>query len=364
MDGETTGEFIARLLLTGQPKELRTSIATTMDEFATFLQNENVDRIQLSGDMQVTEEALTVPSGRTVTIDLNGYNLIPQASGTVIEAEKGSTLIVTDGSISGINSTDAATAIYSYGAQVTLNNVDMSNVKNAVYINDSSSDASGADSTVIIQDCTLSTSDVTVMLRGNGTKSARKTTLIIDNSKLLSDYIAVSGNGSAGSSSEAWGTNITINASTLEGKWAAVYHPQRMSTMTITNSTLTGYTAVAIKGGTVEIDSSTIIGTGAKQEAAFAVSGFTDTGDAIYVETNYETEISVTVSGASNVRSNYSYAIQVFDPEAEHVSVIVNGGNYSSDVTEFLPADGSYTCTQTADELYGFTVGETPASAN
>lgn len=364
VDGETTGEFIARLLLTGQPKEMRTSVAASMSDFATYLQDENVDRIQLSGDMQVTEEPLNVPSGRTVTIDLNGYNLIPQASGTVIEAEKGSTLIVTDGSISGINTTDAATAVYSYGAQVTLNNVDMSNVYNAVYIDDSGDDATGADSTVIIEDCTLDTNDVTVMIRGNGTKSARKTTLIINDSKLVSkDYIAIMGNGSAGGN-EAWGTNITVNASTLEGKWAAIYHPQRMSTLTITNSTLTGYTALAIKGGTVEVDSSTIIGTGAQAAGAFAVSGFTDTGDAIYVETNYETEISVTVTGASNVRSDYSYAIQVFDPEAEHASVIVKGGNYSTDVSQYLPADGSYTCTQTADELYGYTVGETPASVN
>ena len=65
---------------------------------------------------------------------------------------------------------------------------------------------------------------------------------------------------------------------------AAVYHPQDNSTIHAENSTFTGNTGIAVKGGTVYLDNCAVTG---RAEAALAGSfnnnGFTDTGAAVYL---------------------------------------------------------------------------------
>ena len=350
--------YTARLLLTGQQKnEAETTVSTAAD-FATALADTTVDRICLSGDLTITDE-LAVAAGRSVTVDLNGNTLYTSEAEESFSAESGSELTIINGSIESTDKTKKAYVVGAYGSKVTLSNVTMTDVYTAVYVHDNDDTAQSADSWVFIENCTLNTYDVTLFIRGNATDSGRKSTVVINNSTLISeDYVAIMGNGSP----DSWGTDITINKSTIEGKWAAIYQPQSQSTVNITDSTLSGYTAVVIKAGTANVQSSVLLGTGAKQAAGFAVSGFTDTGDALYVETNYETEISVNVSGESYLKSDYGYAIQVYDPDAEHASVIVTEGHFSSDVSSFLPADGSCVMTDSADAMYPYTVGAKPAS--
>ena len=112
--------------------------------------------------------------------------------------------------------------------------------------------------------------------------------------------------------------------------------------MQVTDSTLTGYTGVAIKGGELNVLDSTITGTGAAQQPQYSKSGFTDTGDGIYLEGGYNVEMLVTVAGNSTINSEHSQAVRVYEEGTHYATVVITGGKFSSDVTEFLPLGYTY----------------------
>jgi hypothetical protein len=126
---------------------------------------------------------------------------------------------------------------------------------------------------------------------------------------------------------------------------------------------LTGYTGVAIKGGTLYVLDSSVIGTGEYAEPKYQGSGFSDTGDGIYVEANYPdsgnyyNHIQVEVRGNSVITGTqlHTQAVQVYEPYAKNVTVRLYGGTYSTDVEEFL-AEG---CTQTEKDGK-FIITQTP----
>lgn len=108
------------------------------------------------------------------------------------------------------------------------------------------------------------------------------------------------------------------------------------------SSTVSGYTGIAIKGGTVNIIGSTVegLGNGVDKVEKFAVSGFNDTGDAVYIETNYnypiELNITDLVTGTGEnskttntvLSSTSRYALRVYDPKAEWVDVNIVSGTF------------------------------------
>ena len=106
---------------------------------------------------------------------------------------------------------------------------------------------------------------------------------------------------------------------------------------------------MAIKGGNVYVDNSEVTGLGEAGSISeptvdnVSLSGFVDTGDGIYIETNYEKAIKLEVSGSDTRISSTAdgtYAIRVF-PEANYVTVSVTGGTFTSDIEAYL-ADGYY----------------------
>ena len=110
--------------------------------------------------------------------------------------------------------------------------------------------------------------------------------------------------------------------------------------MTIIGSEIIGNTGLALKGGHTMVIDSKVTGTGETQNTpAYSLSGFTDTGDGIYLETNYPWDVSVEIYGTSTVRGA-AQAVRVFATDATNASVTIYGGTFSSDVAQFV-ADGS-----------------------
>ena len=187
------------------------------------------------------------------------------------------------------------------------------------------------DSTVQITNCNMDSAQITLMLQGNGDKTDAKTKVIIQNSTLNSQYYCgISGQGNK----ERWGTELVISESTVSGCYGGIYLPQGDSISTITNSKISGNTGIAIKGGSMNIYDSEIIGTGAISiaDAAISGSGFIDTGDAIYVEAGYEWSVTLSVRGdKTKVISEKANAVEIFGEDKKGPGkVYLYDGTYAS----------------------------------
>ena len=336
-------QFQARITVTGQQLVQQPETVNDAAALKNALQSGEVPVIQLTQDV-VLSETVTLEEGQNVLLDLNG-NQITCTEKSVFELGSDTQLTVLNGTISG--SKDETVVFHSIGGQVTLNEVTISDVYEAFLIDDhKTQNADGANSVIRITNSNLNTEDITVFISGDGTASERKTVLVVQDSVLHSEsYIAVMGNGTA-TNPGRWGTDIQILNSTVSGYYAGIYQPQMQSNLTVTDSTVTGMTGIAIKGGNVSITDSTITGTGVDADvrdpdvAGVAVSGYLDTGDGLYIESDYNYPISVQISGSTVITHTASTAraVRVF-PAAAHVKMQLSGGTYDSDVTLYLAKD-------------------------
>lgn len=351
---EESDAYPARIILTGVKADGNSIVANSAADLIAQI-NEGYNIIEIQADMTVSDN-INATEGADVMIDLNGNTLT--LDGTV-NAEKGSSIGFMNGEIT--TTEENAVLLNATNAEVYFDNLKINNFYSAIEVRDADNEE---DSHIYISQCEMTTDDSCVWLRGNGDKSPRKTTLVIESSKLTSkSYIPVGGNGTQ----EIYGTDIQILSSTLKGKYAGIFHPMSRSTMYIKNSTIIGDVGIAIKGGNIVIEDSTINGIGTKQNPTYNLSGFSATGDGIYIEDNYAVTnnqtIDVVIKGdKTNVISTAegTYAIQVYKGEGTTVAVGVQGGIYSSNVAKYLPSDGSKVCTELADGR--FEVGDTPAT--
>lgn len=339
--------FQVRITVIGQQYEPEILEIADQNGLKQALSGSNGQVVTLQQDVTLTE-VVTVPAGGNTVLDLNGYNLI-SGQNTVFKVEKDAKLTVLNGTISGDST--KTTAIQSVGGQITLSDVKIENVKSALSIEDcTTKDAKGANSFVRVLDSDISAENVAIKLYGDGTASTEQTVLVVQNSKVHSNYFAISGNGTATNPGH-FGTDAQIVNSEIYGYYAGVYHPQKQSSMTISNSTVSGMTALAIKGGDVTILDSTVKGLGTDAEVSVpsdsnvGSSGFLDTGDGIYVEANYNYPVNITVSGNSDIScaAQSAQAIRVF-PESALVKVTVASGLFDTDVSAFLQPGA--VCTQ------------------
>ena len=129
-------------------------------------------------------------------------------------------------------------------------------------------------------------------------------------------------------------TNSTItNTNTNPGLGLGIYFPSADSSLTINNTTITANTGVGVKGGTVTIKGSTVINAnGAENIPEAAVnSGINSTGDAIYVEGNYNFAIDVNIEGGTYTSANGEAVRMLFETEnANDPTVTITGGTFSS----------------------------------
>ena len=99
-------------------------------------------------------------------------------------------------------------------------------------------------------------------------------------------------------------------------------------------------TAVGIKGGHVKVVSSTITGKGPAYDPKpedIGKSGFIDTGDGVYIETNYGYEITLEISEDNSLpesdrktvlNSDHSRSLRVFEETAPNVAVKIYAGTF------------------------------------
>lgn len=294
----------------------------------------DVDFIELTGDVEIGS-VLRVTSGNDVTLDLNGFDVTytgSETAYTMFQTRNGSTLTVIDGEISGNGNVSASEgsmssiAFYSSCGDLTLSHVKVTGFDSAVYV----ADVNGGnypDSTICIYGCEFDTHSSAVYVLGNGANSDAPTQVIISDSTIRSDYVGVCGNGS----DDRWGIDTVIINSNVSGKYAALYQPQRQSSTVISGSVMTGITGIAVKGGTVTVIDSTISGTGPYSAARSSGSGWTDTGDGVYVEATYNWSASVSIKGDSVVTSENGYAVQMFGKDGtEYGRIVIYDGEFTA----------------------------------
>ena len=315
--------------------------------------------VQLAGDI-AADRTLSIPQGSSLTLDLNGHSFTGTAPGRGIEVQPGGELTLLNGFVTG----QTGYGIYSAGGRILCHQVDISGFQYGIYVGDQDG---SVDSLVRLVDCDISATDYTVFVSGNGTGSDRKTQLVADNCRLTSGGMVICSNGSEG----RWGTDIQILNSTLTSDpnavSTAIYHPQKNSTLTVYNSTVSGYTGMAVKGGSVSIQGSTVTGTGQRQAPTPSGSGFADTGDGIYIEANYGYGIELQISGAEVTRDGQTayresvitaadgYSLQVYEPTAPNVSVQIISGEFDEKQSEAWLAPGA--SQKEEDGKYLVTVG-------
>ena len=336
----------ATLNISAQKNESTAVNVTTLSALQNAITEYKADVIQLSDNITIPSgESMTIPKDTRVMVDLNGHT-ITSASNKAIVGEPGSSLTLLKGDLTGPGGD--STAISMVGAEVVMNGVNVSGFRYGVYPKDHT-EGNALDSRIHMVDCTVEADWYAVYINGNGDQSNQKTQLIIQNSTLAGGGYAITGSGNANRA----GTDIQILESTIiqgtiakpdtSGTGAAIFQPQKNSTLYIYKSTVTGYTAIALKGGLLDIVDSTISGVGAVSltpEKA-SDSGFVDTADAVYIEANYGYEIGLQISCDSTLTSTNAQSLRVFPADATNVSVKIYSGEFDQEQPPEYIAEGS-----------------------
>lgn len=353
-----------KITITGEAANVDMINVGTTEELTKALKSENGGYIRLSGNLELTEN-ITVSAKEPVILDLNGATLTGSATGgDLFTVGKGGELTVINGTIK--NSAGNTTLFGVNNGKLTVSNVTATAEGESqwgIYIQDNNgTTAQDGDSIVYITHSTISTGQPTVMVIGNNTTTAQKTRCVIENSTLTSGYVTVCGNGKTVSG----GTAIEIKDSIITGKYAAVYHPQDNSTLHAENSTFTGNTGIAVKGGSMTLHNCAVTGDGTKGDPTFQSSGFSDTGAGIYLEAGYDRDsILITVTGEKTMVKTTGYGNQsavllyndTTNPEnnkTRKARIAISGGTYSSDVKDYL-ADAHFQSMQNEDGTYTVT---------
>ena len=289
----------ATIQIAGQ--NLRTSIADVTEAERLTAALEQGESVRLAGDMTL-KDTVTIPADKDVIIDLNGKQLTTNVVGQpVLKGAPGSSITVLNGTING-GSRD--TAVQLVGSSAAFSGV---TIQGRLLIDDKNeSNENGTVSVVRLSNCTLKTvgdEQVGVHVFGNGAASSSRTVLLVEDCTIESTFAGILGNGS----DDCYGTDIQVLNSTVKGKYAGIYQPQRGSRLLVQNSTVEGMTGIAVKGGTVTIRNCIVNGTRedgfvpTAEQVKASRNGWLDTGAGVNVEANYDwaEEIAMTIAGST-----------------------------------------------------------------
>lgn len=329
----------ATIQIAGQ--NLRTSIAdvTAVENLtAALTQGESV---RLAGDMTL-EEAVTIPADKDVIIDLNGKQLTTAVVGQpVLKGAPGSSITVLNGTIDG-GSRD--TAVQLVGSSAAFSGV---TIQGRLLIDDKNeSNENGTVSVVRLSNCTLKTvgdEQVGVHVFGNGAASSSRTVLLVEDCTIESTFAGILGNGS----DDCYGTDIQVLNSTVKGKYAGIYQPQRGSRLLVQNSTVEGMTGIAIKGGTVTIQNCIVNGTAeegflpTEDQVKASRNGWLDTGAGVYVEANYDWADEITLTITDSTITTKTEIVPNVLIVGEKKDAVTENSNYSNTNTNTNANDQS-----------------------
>lgn len=288
--------------------------------------------LKLTEDLTVEtgDGTFALQAGVDADIDLNGYAIFYKGEEGVYNlftVHEGAKLTLLNGELRGLSGNENlaqtnGSAVRCAGGETVISGIRVRDFDTAVYVDD----PTGTGSAVKITGCDLETAATAVLLYSSGAESAARSRVIVQNSTIRSDYIGISGQGSSST-----GTELVVLGSRVEGYWAGIYHPQQRSSARISGSTISGYTGLVVKGGTVTVYQSAVTGTGAYAAAAESGSGFADTGGGIYVEAVYPWSATVLLRGTENtVESVNGYGVELFGVSGKGPGrVQVEGGTVS-----------------------------------
>lgn len=329
----------ATIQIAGQ--NLRTSIAdvTAVENLTAALKQGK--SVRLAGDMTL-EEAVTIPADKDVIIDLNGKQLTTAVVGQpVLESAPGSSITVLNGTIDG-GSRD--TAVQLVGSSAAFSGV---TIQGRLLIDDKNeSNENGTVSVVRLSNCTLKTvgdEQVGIHVFGNGAASSSRTVLLVEGCTIESTFAGILGNGS----DDCYGTDIQVLNSTVKGKYAGIYQPQRGSRLLVQNSTVEGMTGIAVKGGTVTIRNCIVNGTAEKgflpteDQVKASRNGWLDTGAGVYVEANYDWADEITLTITDSTISAKTLGVPNVLIVGEKADAVTANSNYSNTNTNTNANDQS-----------------------
>lgn len=337
---ETEAEqMIVTVKVTVSNVESKTTTVSTVEDLRDMMQSNEDQVIRLSQDVTASEP-FVVPENVSATVDLNGHTIVYSGGETaysLFTVPQGAELTLVNGELhgngddnSGTSATET-TAISCMGGKATISGLKVTGFDTAVFADDRNT---GTDSVIKISDCDFDTNSTAVFVYGNGSETSNQSRIIIQKSKIKSNYIGISGQGTNKADDQRWGTELVVANSEIEGRWAGIYQPQQQSSTTIYGCTIRGYTGIAVKGGTVNIYASEITGTGEHAEAGASSSGWTDTGDGVYVEASYGWGATVVLRGMGNrVESKNGYALELFGVSGKGPGkLLVEGGTHVSEL--------------------------------
>lgn len=276
----------------------------------------NVDTVILGADIALTSATVGgIEVTREVTLEMNGYTIDSTNGATAeIAGHQKSYAFIVKGGIFTINGEGKFTTAKdtSYKNNI-LNDAGTLYINNVTLEGNYCVDTNLRGSTEIAETtmtgCTL-TSPVAC------TTGWSYATVNIDNSDLTATWYAVAGNGTAESAT----LNITNGSELTSTSGSAIYMPGTKK-LNITDSTVTGLTAIEAVAGEISIENSTISATGdykdlATLEAKTGDGTYTE-GSAIFLRSHEGyadgSELTLTVDNKSTISSANAHGIRVYE---------------------------------------------------
>ncbi|MBQ8681529.1 MAG: hypothetical protein IJ509_01275 [Bacilli bacterium] len=306
----------------------------------------------LANDIEFSE-TLNITNGVDVTIDLNGNDI---TGATAVDP----LFYINNGSldVTGKGTITAAKDVFSL-----LGN----NVTGGAAIKAELKIGSDVDVTSNTANC--------IFIKGKGAKAD-----VYGNLTSKGSYAAIQGNGTVDTKTDNGNTTINIydGASVINENDHAIYHPQT-GTLTVNGGTITGATGIEMRAGNLVVKGGTITATAKEFSVEANGNGTTTVGAGIAIAQHTTAkDINVSVS-AGTVKG--IYALNESDPnkvlgetnnntisitggtfegaiDSENETGFITNGNFNTDVTKFLAANGNTSLKETEDGYKAETVYE------
>lgn len=331
-----------------------TTISATIPvSFASGLSTNDIEA-SLTGEITLNtsgEQKITLGNGVKLAYSEDAANAI--ANGGFLSTDSQGNAYIYNSAISALSNsvTNTATLLNNYTGSASLNIVGTGTVDlaghvyttsadNAINVNDSNTNVTIKNGRVI----STNSNDpigLAVFPAGGGVGGPTpldNVSVILDNLQLSMNHsgVGIMTNGTQTNNNITLQNNSSV---TVQPDSTAIYFPPISGNLIIDNSTVIGGTGIAVKGGNVTVKgSSTIQATGEKYAPTDpAPSGFNETGDAIYVEGNYNRAVNVTVESGSIISDKGHPLQKLFDEnatEGQKKEILVKGGNFSEPVEE------------------------------
>lgn len=317
---ESNETFVLELTVSAQNEVVNVKEVSNLTQLQDALTQGTADVIRFTDDIKVSnKDGLVIPKGNRVILDLGGYTCTNIGSATkIITVEEGANLTVFNGNIVGKK---IEQAINVTGAEVLISDVNISKTLYGVYVADNKGSI-GLDSKVHILNSTITTQNHAVYVYGNGTVSDMPTQVVIESCTIQStQQHAVVGSDT----DNTWGRDIQIlNSKIISDTKVGVYLPLEGNTLMVYKSVITSNTGITIMGGTAHVVNSTVEGTGTVKKP----QSYVYTGDGILIKATDGYPIVLEISEGSTITSEYGQSLQVYESDAENVTVKIYSGTF------------------------------------